>query len=170
FVYDSHKSGAETISHLRFGPRLIRAPYLIDRASFIACHHWGFVGRHDVLRLAAPGATLLLNSPYGPDLLWDHLPRAMQARIRDLGLKLFVIDASRTAQEVGLRGRTNTILQTCFFAIAGVLARDEAIARIKESIRKTYSGKGEDVVQRNFAAVDGTLAHLAEVPVPAAVT
>ena len=170
FVYDSHKSGAETVSHLRFGSRPIEAPYLIDRANFIACHHWGFVGRHDILRLAAPGATLLLNSPHGPDRLWEHLPRAMQARIRDLGLKLFVIDASRTAQEVGLRGRTNTILQTCFFAIAGVLARDEAIARIKESIRKTYGGKGEDVVQRNFAAVDGTLAHLAEVPVPAAVT
>uniref|UniRef100_UPI0025884C39 pyruvate:ferredoxin (flavodoxin) oxidoreductase n=1 Tax=Acidiphilium sp. TaxID=527 RepID=UPI0025884C39 len=170
FVYDSHKSGAETVSHLRFGSRPIEAPYLIDRANFIACHHWGFVGRHDILRLAAPGATLLLNSPHGPDRLWEHLPRAMQARIRDLGLKLFVIDASRTAQEVGLRGRTNTILQTCFFAIAGVLARDEAIARIKEAIRKTYGGKGEEVVQRNFAAVDGTLAHLAELPVPACVT
>ncbi|MDE2581805.1 MAG: pyruvate:ferredoxin (flavodoxin) oxidoreductase [Rhodospirillales bacterium] len=170
FVYDSHKSGAETVSHLRFGPRPIRAPYLIDRANFVACHHWGFVGRHDVLRLAAPGATLLLNSPYGPDQVWDHLPRAMQARICDLRLRLFVIDASRTAQEVGLRGRTNTILQTCFFAIAGVLPRADAIERIKAAIRKTYGGKGEEVVQRNFQAVDGTLARLAEVKVPASVT
>ena len=170
FVYDSHKSGAETISHLRFGPRPIRAPYLIDRASFIACHHWGFVGRHDVLRLAAPGATLLLNSPHASERLWEHLPRAMQARIRALGLRIYAIDASRTAQEVGLRGRTNTILQTCFFAIAGVMPRAEAIERIKAAIRKTYGGKGEDVVQRNFQAVDGTLARLAEVPIPAAVT
>ena len=170
FVYDSHKSGAETISHLRFGPRPIRAPYLIDRASFIACHHWGFVGRHDVLRLAAPGATLLLNSPHASERLWEHLPRAMQARIRALGPRIYAIDASRTAQEVGLRGRTNTILQTCFFAIAGVMPRAEAIERIKAAIRKTYGGKGEDVVQRNFQAVDGTLARLAEVPIPAAVT
>ena len=170
FVYDSHKSGAETVSHLRFGPRPIRAPYLIAQANFIACHHWGFVGRRDILRLAAPGATLLLNSPFGPDLIWNHLPRAMQTRIRALGLRLFVIDASRTAQDVGLRGRTNTILQTCFFAIAGVLPRAEAIERIKHAIRKSYGGKGEEVVQRNFQAVDGTLARLAEVPVPDAVT
>jgi pyruvate-ferredoxin/flavodoxin oxidoreductase len=170
FVYDSHKSGAETVSHLRFGPRPIQAPYLIGQAGFVACHNWGFVGRHDVLRLAAPGATLLLNSPYGPEQVWDHLPRAMQARIRDLGLKLFVIDASRTAQEVGLRGRINTILQTCFFAIAGVLPRDEAIERIKAAIRKTYGAKGEEVVQRNFQAVDGTLARLKDVPVPADVS
>lgn len=170
FVYDSHKSGAETVSHLRFGPRPIAAPYLIGHASFIACHHWGFVGRRDILRLAAPGATLLLNSPYGPDAIWEHLPRAMQARILALGLKLFVIDASRTAEEVGLRGRTNTILQTCFFAIAGVLPRAEAIARIKDAVRKTYARKGEEIVERNFRAIDGTLARLQEVAIPAAVT
>jgi pyruvate-ferredoxin/flavodoxin oxidoreductase len=170
FVYDSHKSGAETVSHLRFGPRPIRAPYLIGAANFVACHHWGFVGRRDVLRLAAPGATLLLNTPHGPGEIWGHLPRAMQARIRELGLKLFVIDASRAAQDVGLRGRTNTVLQTCFFAIAGVLPRDEAIARIKEAIRKTYGEKGDEVVQRNFRAVDETLARLFAVPVPLSVT
>ena len=170
FVYDSHKSGAETVSHLRFGPRPIRAPYLIGQASFVACHHWGFIGRRDVLRLAAPGACLLLNSPYGPDEIWEHLPRSMQQRIRDLGLQLYVIDASRTAQDVGLRGRTNTVLQTCFFAIAGVLPPEEAIARIKDSIRKAYGDKGEDVVQRNFRAVDGTLARLQKVIVPREVT
>ncbi len=170
FVYDSHKSGAETVSHLRFGPRPIAAPYLIGHANFIACHHWGFVGRRDILRLAAPGATLLLNSPYGPDEIWEHLPRAMQARILALGLKLFVIDASRTAEEVGLRGRTNTILQTCFFAIAGVLPRTEAIARIKDAVRKTYARKSEEIVERNFRAIDGTLARLQEVAIPAAVT
>ena len=170
FVYDSHKSGAETVSHLRFGPRPIRAPYLIEHANFLACHHWGFVGRHDILRAAAPGATVLLNSPHGPKEVWDRLPRAMQARIIALGLRVFVIDASRTAQDVGLRGRTNTILQTCFFAIAGVMERASAIERIKDAIRKTYAGKGEEVVQRNFQAVDGTLARLAEVTIPAAAT
>ena len=170
FVYDSHKSGAETVSHLRFGPRPIHAPYLIERANFLACHHWGFVGRRDVLRSAAPGATVLLNSPHGPAEVWDRLPRAAQERILALGLRLFVIDASRTAQEVGLRGRTNTILQTCFFAIAGVLGREAAIERIKAAIRKTYAAKGEAVVQANFQAVDGTLARLAEVPIPAAAT
>ena len=128
FVYDSHKSGAQTISHLRFGPQPIHAPYLIQQASFVGCHQFQFVARQDVLRLAAPGATVLLNAPYGPDEVWDHLPRAMQQRIIELGLRLFVIDASRVAQEVGLRGRTNTVLQTCFFAISGVLPREQAIA------------------------------------------
>ena len=170
FVYDSHKSGAETVSHLRFGPRPIHAPYLIERANFLACHHWGFVGRRDFLRAAAPRATVLLNSPHGPTEVWDRLPRAAQERILALGLRLFVIDASRTAQDVGLRGRTNTILQTCFFAIAGVLGREAAIERIKAAIRKTYAAKGEAVVQANFQAVDGTLARLAEVAIPAAAT
>ena len=124
FVYDSHKSGAQTVSHLRFGPRPIRAPYLIQQASFVACHQFNFIERVDVLRLAAPGATFLLNSPYGPDEVWQHLPRSAQQRIIDLKLEFFVIDASRAAQDVGLRGRTNTILQTCFFAISGVLPRD----------------------------------------------
>ncbi|HEX2942151.1 MAG TPA: pyruvate:ferredoxin (flavodoxin) oxidoreductase [Rhodopila sp.] len=170
FVYDSHKSGAQTVSHLRFGPRPIHAPYLIQQAGFVACHQFQFVERVDVLRLAAPGATFLLNSPYGPDEVWDHLPRSVQQRIIDLKLRFFVIDASRVAQEADLRGRTNTILQTCFFAISGVLPRDEAIEQIKKSIRKTYGRRGEVVVQRNFQAVDSTLARLFEVKVPAEAT
>jgi pyruvate-ferredoxin/flavodoxin oxidoreductase len=166
FVYDSHKSGAQTISHLRFGPRPVHAPYLIQQASFVACHQFNFVVRQDVLRLAAPGATFLLNSSYGPDEVWDQLPRAMQQQIIDRELRFFVIDASKVAQDVGLRGRTNTILQTCFFAISGVLPKDQAIRQIKEAIRKTYGGKGEDIVRRNFQAVDDTLARLFEVPLP----
>jgi pyruvate-ferredoxin/flavodoxin oxidoreductase len=170
FVYDSHKSGAQTISHLRFGPRPIQAPYLIQQASFIGCHQFQFIGRQDVLRLAAPGATVLLNTKFGPDAIWQNLPRAMQLRIIELGLRLYVIDASSVAQEVGLRGRTNTVLQTCFFAISGVLPRDQAITHIKHAISKTYGGKGDDVVQANFRAVDGTLARLFEVAVPKAAT
>jgi pyruvate-ferredoxin/flavodoxin oxidoreductase len=166
FVYDSHKSGAQTISHLRFGPRPIHAPYLIDQASFIGCHQFQFTSRQDILRLAAPGATLLLNAPYGPEDVWDHLPREMQRRIVELGLRVFVIDASRVAQEVGLRGRTNTVLQTCFFAISGVLPRERAIEHIKHAIRKSYGSKGEQVVQANFRAVDDTLVRLFEVQVP----
>ncbi|HEY2620278.1 MAG TPA: pyruvate:ferredoxin (flavodoxin) oxidoreductase [Acetobacteraceae bacterium] len=166
FVYDSHKSGAQTISHLRFGPQPIHAPYLIQQAGFIGCHQFQFVARHDMLRLAAPGATVLLNAPYGPDEIWDHLPRPMQMRLIELGARLFVIDASRVAQDVGLRGRTNTVLQTCFFAISGVLPRERAIGHIKEAIRKSYGGKGEAIVQANFRAVDDTLERLFEVTVP----
>ena len=167
FVYDSHKSGAQTVSHLRFGPDPIRAPYLIRHASFVACHQLGFVERADVLRFAAPGAVFLLNSPFGPDTVWDRLPRSMQQRIIDLGLKFYVVDATRVAAEAGLRGRTNTILQTCFFAISGVLPHDEAIAQIKKSIEKAYGRKGGEVVSKNFAAVDAALANLHEVAVPA---
>lgn len=170
FVYDSHKSGAQTISHLRFGAQPIHAPYLIQRAGFVAIHQFPFVERHDVLRLAAPDATVLLNAPYGPDQVWDKLPRAMQERIIRDCLKLYVIDASRVAAEVGLRGRTNTVLQTCFFALSNVLPRDRAIEQIKRSIRKSYGRLGEDVVQRNFQAVDDTLDRLFAVPVPAAAT
>ena len=170
FVYDSHKSGAQTVSHLRFGPDPIRMPYLIRQADFIACHQFNFTERMDVLRLAAPGATFLLNSPYGPDEVWDRLPRSMQHRIIYLGLRVFVIDAARVAQEVGLRGRTNTILQTCFFAISGVLPRAAAIREIKHAIEKTYARKGAEVVRRNFQAVDDTLARLHELRVPAAPT
>ena len=170
FVYDSHKSGAQTVSHLRFGPRPIRAPYLIQKASFVACHQFNFIERLDVLRLAAPGGMFLLNSPHSQDEVWDHLPRGMQQQIIDRKLRFFVIDASKVAHDVGLRGRTNTVLQTCFFAISGVLPKDEAIGRIKESIRKSYGGKGEEVVRRNFQAVDGTLAQLFEVKVPKTAT
>ena len=170
FVYDSHKSGAQTVSHLRFGPQPIQAPYLIQQASFVGVHQFQFVERFDMLRLAAPGATLLLNAPFGPDDVWDHLPRAMQQRIIDLGLRFHVIDASRVAADAGLRGRANTVLQTCFFALSKVLPRDEAIAHIKHAIRKTYEKRGEDVVKRNFAAVDAALENLFEVRVPAAPT
>jgi len=170
FVYDSHKSGAQTVSHLRFGPEPIHAPYLIASASFVACHQFSFIEKMDVLRLAAPGAVLLLNSPYGPDDIWDHLPRAVQHTIIEKKLRFYVIDASKVARDAGMGSHTNTILQTCFFAISGVLPRDAAIHHIKESIRKTYTRKGEKVVQLNFAAVDGTLVNLFEVKVPTSVT
>ena len=170
FVYDSHKSGARTVSHLRFGPRPIRSPYLIGSASFLACHQFHFLNRIEVLRAAAPGATFLLNSPYGPDEVWQHLPRSVQRQIIEKRLRFFVIDASRVAEQVGLGTRTNTVLQTCFFAISDVLPRDQAIAKIKASIRKTYGAKGEEVVRRNFEAVDETLAQLHEVPVPVGVS
>jgi pyruvate-ferredoxin/flavodoxin oxidoreductase len=170
FIYDSHKSGAETVSHLRFGAEPIRAPYLIESASVVACHRFDFLLRQDVLQLAAPGGVFLLNSPYGPDDVWDKLPRLVQQQIISKRLRLFVIDASAVAREVGLGTRINTVLQTCFFAISGVLTREEAIRHIKESIHKTYARKGESVVQKNFAAVDGTIERLHEVPVPSAVT
>ncbi|WP_198962775.1 pyruvate:ferredoxin (flavodoxin) oxidoreductase [Mangrovitalea sediminis] len=169
FVYDSHKSGAQTVSHLRFGPRPIQAPYLISQASFVGCHQFHFLMRQDVLKLAAPGGTFLLNSPYGPKEVWEKLPRPVQQQIIDKQLHFYVIDASRVAQEVGLRNRTNTVLQTCFFAISGVLPKAEALDRIKAAIRKTYTRKGEEVVQRNFEAVDATLAHLYAVSVPSEV-
>ena len=167
FDYDSHKSGAQTVSHLRFGPKPIRAPYLIRSANFVACHQFHFLQRIDVLRVAARGATFLLNSPFGPADVWSHLPRSTLHQIIDKKLRFFVIAASKAAREVGLKNRTNTILQTCFFAISGVLPRDEAIRRIKGSIRATYGAKGHRVVERNFAAVDGALARLHEVAVPA---
>ncbi len=170
FVYDSHKSGAQTISHLRFGPTPVKAPYLVASAGFVACHQFGFLERQDVLFLAAKGAVFLLNSPYGQSSTWDQLPRSVQQQIVDKKLRFFVIDASKVARDVGLGVRTNTVLQTCFFAISGVLPRDIALKHIKESIRKTYSGKGEVIVSKNFAAVDATLACLFEIPVPANVS
>jgi pyruvate-ferredoxin/flavodoxin oxidoreductase len=170
FVYDSHKSGAQTISHLRFGPEPIQAPYLIAQAGFVACHQFVALQRQDLLRVAAPGATVLLNAPYSAAEIWDRLPRPVQQTFVDKKLRLFVIDASAVAHEVGLGSRTNTILQTCFFAISGVLPREKAIGYIKEAIRKTYARKGQSVIDKNFAAVDGTLARLSEAPVPANVT
>ncbi|SFJ05336.1 pyruvate:ferredoxin (flavodoxin) oxidoreductase [Celeribacter neptunius] len=170
FVYDSHKSGAVTESHLRFGPEPIAAPYLISSANFVACHQFHFLMKMDVLKLAAHGATFLLNSPYGHEATWDRLPQTVQQAIIDKGLRFFVIDASQAAREVGLGARTNTILQTCFFALSGVLPRDEAIAKIKHAIEKTYTKKGRDVVEKNFAAVDGALAGLHEIAVPSEAT
>jgi pyruvate-ferredoxin/flavodoxin oxidoreductase len=167
FVYDSKKSGSLTISHLRFGPRPIHAPYLIDKANFVACHQSSFLERFDVLAHAALGATFLLNSSYGPDDVWDHLPREAQETILRKHLRVYTIDATKVARDTGMAGRINTVMQTCFFAISGVLPREEAIAAIKHSIQKTYGKRGEAVVRRNFDAVDNTLAHLYEVKYPA---
>jgi len=167
FVYDSKKSGAVTISHLRFGPERLRSSYLISRAGFVACHQFGLLDRFDVLDPAAPGATFLLNAPFPKERVWDELPREVQQSIVDKKLRFWVIDAASVAREHGTGGRINTIMQTCFFAISGVLPRDEAIARIKDAIRKTYGRKGEELVERNFAAVDAALANLFEVAVPA---
>lgn len=166
FVYDSHKSGAQTASHLRFGREPIHAPYLIASASFVACHQFGFLERQDMLRLAAPGAVFLLNSPFGPEQVWDQLPRSVQQTLIDKRLRLFVIDATSVARNAGLGNRTNTVLQTCFFAISGVLPHAQALQHIKESITKTYTRKGEDTVEKNNAAVDAALSCLYEVPLP----
>jgi pyruvate-ferredoxin/flavodoxin oxidoreductase len=163
FVYDSKKSGSVTISHLRFGPRPIHAPYLISQASFLACHQFTFLERFDVLKYAAPGAVFLLNSPYGPDEVWEHMPVEVQEQIREKNLRMYVIDADQVAQDTGMGRRVNRIMQTCFFAIGSGIPRDEAIARIKASIQKTYGKRGEAVVQQNWAAVDQTLEHLYEV-------
>ncbi len=166
FVYDSKKSGAVTISHLRFGPKPIHSTYLISKANFVACHQFSFLERLDVLKSAQPGATFLLNSPFGPEEVWDHLPRTTQEEIIKKQLRFFVIDAVKVAQAAGMGGRINTVMQTCFFAISGVLPRDEAIAAIKHAIEKTYGKRGEAVVQKNFAAVDQALSELHEVKVP----
>jgi len=170
FVYDSKKSGAVTTSHLRFGPRPIRSSYLITKANFVACHQFSFLERLDMLKAAEPGATFLLNSTYGPDEVWDHLPRTVQQQIIDKKLKFYVIDGYEVARQTGMGGRVNTIMQTCFFAISGVLPREEAIAAIKHSIEKTYGKRGESVVKKNFAAVDAALDHLHPVTVPGKVT
>ncbi len=169
FVYDSKKSGGVTVSHLRFGPHEIRAPYLVSRAGFVGCHDIGLLEKVDVLAPAGPGGTLLLNSSRPPEEVWDSLPRTVQQRIKDLGLRVFAIDADRVARDAGLPGRTNTVLQTCFFAISGVLPRAEAIAKVKAAIRTTYARRGTEVVRRNEAAVDATLTALHEVAVPAGV-
>ena len=163
FVYDSKKSGSQTVSHLRFGKNPIRAPYLIREADFIACHKFNFVQKVDMLQYAKPGGTFLLNSPYGPDEIWEKLPHPVQAAILDKKLHFYVIDASKVAEEVDMGSRINTIMQVCFFALSGVLPREDAIAEIKHAIKKTYSKKGEAVVQQNFKAVDATLLHLYEV-------
>jgi pyruvate-ferredoxin/flavodoxin oxidoreductase len=166
FVYDSRKSGAVTISHLRFGPKPIHAPYLINQASFVACHQFTFLERFDVLKYAAPGAVFLLNSIYEPEKVWDELPRETQQAIIDKNLKFYVIDAYDVAKQTGMGNRINTIMQTCFFAISGVLPREQAIEEIKKAIKKTYGKRGEAVVKRNYDAVDNAIAHLHEVPVP----
>ncbi|MEJ6481432.1 pyruvate:ferredoxin (flavodoxin) oxidoreductase [Nostoc punctiforme UO1] len=166
FVFDSKKSGSMTVSHLRFGKEPIRSTYLIDQANFIGCHHWGFLERIDILKAAIPGATLLLNSPYNADNVWENLPLKIQQQIIDKHLKLYVINASQVARESGMGGRINTIMQVCFFALAGVLPQEEAIAKIKQAIEKTYGKKGVEVVRMNLQAVDNTLDNLHKVDVP----
>jgi pyruvate-ferredoxin/flavodoxin oxidoreductase len=166
FVYDSKKSGAMTVSHLRFGPKPIRSSYLISKANFVACHQWIFLDRYDMLGALVPGGVFLLNSPFGRDEVWDHLPREVQEQLIAKKARFYVIDAYQVARETGMGSRMNTIMQTCFFAISKVLPREQAVAAIRQSIRDSYSKKGEEVVRQNLRAVDETLAHLFEVSVP----
>ncbi|MCB9446194.1 MAG: pyruvate:ferredoxin (flavodoxin) oxidoreductase [Ardenticatenaceae bacterium] len=170
FVYDSKKSGAVTVSHLRFGPHPIRSTYEISSASFVAVHQFSFLERYSVLKMAKPGATFLLNSLYGPEEVWDHLPREMQKTIIDKKLKFYVVDGYEVAKNAGMGNRINTIMQTCFFYLSGVLPTDEAIEAIKKAIEKTYGKRGEEIVQKNYAAVDAAIAHLYRVEVPDKVT
>jgi pyruvate-ferredoxin/flavodoxin oxidoreductase len=170
FVYDSKKSGSLTISHLRFGPHPIHAPYLIEQANFVACHQFSFLERVDVLKYSMPGGVFLLNSPYGPDEVWEHLPREVQQDIINKHLHFYVVDALKVAKDNQMGGRINTVMQTCFFAISGVLPREQAIAKIKESIKKSYGKRGEIVVRQNWQAIDQTLEHLYEVKVPREIT
>jgi len=170
FVYDSKKAGAVTVSHLRYGERPIDSSYLIRNAEFVACHQFGFLEKIDVLKRAKPGATFLLNSPYGPNQVWGQLPREVQTDIIEKDLRFYVVDAVKVAREADLGVRINTVMQTCFFALSGVLPRDQAIAKIKESIEKTWGHRGETILKRNFAAVDGTLSALREVQIPATAT
>jgi pyruvate-ferredoxin/flavodoxin oxidoreductase len=163
FVYDSKKSGAMTISHLRFSPTVIEAPYLIQQADFIGCHQFSFIYTYNILQTAKPGTIFLLNSPHDAAHVWEHLPLELQQKILDLGIKFYVIDAYNIAKRAGIGGRINAIMQTCYFAITQILPLKEAIQHIKESIRKTYEKKGESVIQKNFEAVDLALKYLEEV-------
>jgi pyruvate-ferredoxin/flavodoxin oxidoreductase len=168
FVYDSKKSGSMTTSHLRFGPNPIRSTYLITRASFVACHNFSFLEKMNVIEAAMPGAVFLLNSPYSATEVWDRLPLALQQEMLRKRIEFYIIDGYKVARETGMGTRINTIMQTCFFAISGVLPREEAIAQIKKAIQKTYGKRGEAIVQKNFAAVDHALAHLEKVALPTA--
>jgi pyruvate-ferredoxin/flavodoxin oxidoreductase len=170
FVYDSKKSGSTTVSHLRFGPDPIRSAYLIDRADFVAVHHFDSFDRRDLLTVAAPGATVLLNSPFSASATWDRLPTRSQQTIIDRNLEVWVVDGGRVAREAGLGKRINTVLQTCFFSLTGLMSDEDAVAAIKETIAKTYGKRGRVILERNNAAVDGALAALAQLDVPAQVT
>jgi pyruvate-ferredoxin/flavodoxin oxidoreductase len=170
FVYDSKKSGAITISHLRFCPRPLRSSYLVKKAQFVGCHQFSFLDKVDVLDVAADGAVFLLNSPWSRDQVWDRLPREVQRALIEKKIRFFVIDALSVANACGMKGRINTVMQTCFFAISGVLPRDEALGAIKKGVKKTYGKKGEAVVQKNYEAIDRTLDNLYEVEVPREVT
>ena len=170
FVYDSKKSGSVTVSHLRFGPEPIRSTYLIDGADFVACHQFGLLEKMKVLDHAKPGATFLLNSPYGPDEVWDHLPREVQQQLIDKHLAFWVIDAYSVAREAEMGNRINTVMQPCFFQLARAIPAEQAIARIKASVEEAYAHRGREMVERNFAAIDRSLAALARVEIPAEVT
>jgi pyruvate-ferredoxin/flavodoxin oxidoreductase len=166
FVYDSKKSGSMTVSHLRFGPQPIRSTYLVSRANFVACHQPMFLERYDMLKPLVPGGTFLLNTPFSKEEVWSKLPTPLQESIIARKAKFWVIDATKVARDSGMGGRINTIMQVCFFALSGVLPRDQAIESIKYSIKKTYGKKGEEIVAMNLKAVDNTLEHLHEVAVP----
>jgi len=166
FVYDSKKAGAITVSHLRFGPRPIQSQYLVNQANFVACHSFPLLERYDMLADSIPGSVFLLNAPFSQDEVWDQLPVEVQRQIVDKKLKLYCIDAYEVARRTGMGARINTIMQTCFFAISGVLPKDEAIAKIKDAIKKTYGKKGDEIVKQNWQAVDDTLAHLHEISYP----
>ena len=170
FVYDSKKSGGQTVSHLRFGPHPIHAPYLVAQADFVGCHHFGLLSKLDVLRSARDGATVLLDAPQPPDQVWDALPRQVQRQIIEKNLTVYAIDAGTVARAAGLPGRTNTVLQTCFFAVSGVMPRDDAMAAVKAAVRKSYGRRGPEVVRRNESAVDSALAALHRIDVPATAT
>ncbi|MBD3297877.1 MAG: pyruvate:ferredoxin (flavodoxin) oxidoreductase, partial [candidate division Zixibacteria bacterium] len=170
FVYDSKKAGSVTISHLRFGDQPIRSTYLVDQAQFLGCHQFVFLERYDILKSAEEGATFLLNSPYGPDEVWDKMPRPVQQQIIDKKLKFYVIDAYTVAREAGMGPRINSVMQTCFFAISGIFEREEAIKRIKDAILDTYGAKGDEIVQMNYRAVDSTIENLHEIKVPSSVS
>ncbi len=165
FVYDSKKSGSVTVSHLRFGPEPIRSTYLVEEADFVACHQFGLLGKTKVLEHAKPGATFLLNAPYGPDEVWDHLPGGVQQLLLDKEIDFWVIDALAVADEAGMGSRINTVMQPCFFQLAGILPAAEAITRIKGFVEKTYAKRGEAMIARNFAAIDRSLERLGHVPV-----
>jgi len=170
FVYDSKKSGQVTISHLRFGPKPIRAPYQISQANFVACHQFSLLERYDILKYSMPGSVFLLNSIYSPEEVWDQLPVEVQKTIIEKKLRFYTINAYDVASQTGMGGRINTIMQTCFFAISGVLPREQAIEEIKHAIEKTYGKRGDAVVKQNFEAVDHAIAHMHEVKVPASVS
>jgi pyruvate-ferredoxin/flavodoxin oxidoreductase len=170
FVYDSKKSGAKTVSHLRFGHKAIRAPYLIGQADFVACHQFGFLHKENMLANAKQGSVFLLNSPFGKDEIWDRLPYNVQSALIQKSIRFYIIDASEVARQTGMPGRINTIMQTCFFALSGVLPSDQAIQQIKKAIEKTYYKKGKAVIEQNFKAVDQTLENLFEVHIPITIT
>ncbi|HUS47400.1 MAG TPA: pyruvate:ferredoxin (flavodoxin) oxidoreductase, partial [Phycisphaerae bacterium] len=170
FVYDSKKAGGMTVSHLRFGPRPIRSTYLVNKANFVACHQFSFLERFNMLSPAVGGATFLLNAPYEPGEVWDHMPREVQQQIIDKKLKFYAINAYEVAKATGMGARINTIMQTCFFYLSGILPQDDAIKAIKDAIKKTYGKKGDAIVQQNYNAVDHAIANLHEIKVPAKAT